>query len=688
MDFAVAGSFEAVANALPDPLLLVRAQDGVILDANDAAARGFGMPRGALRGVALADRVEEAPAQIAAYLSLCAGTVTPLPGALTPRGSLESWAANGSAVRGAAPGSVALHLTPQSHARLKFRLLNDKIDELTAEVERRRSAEAKLLKYTERLAAIVAAVQVLAALDTTRDGVLGEIVRLTQELAEAGGAFYARLRGDLLSVEAATGSAAPLVGRTIERAGSAAGAALATHRVVISPEMMSDPALDDAIRHDPAVQSAAICPVFDEDRPLGVLVVLSPLPARFAQIDTETLAMFAQSVAATLRRGTIEAQLRQSQRLEVVGQMTGGIAHDFNNLLTVILGNAELMLETGFADAEELVAMIRDAAGKGAELTARLLAFSRRQALDPKVIDVNRQVARLDGLLRRVLGEQIDIEVVRGGGLWEALVDPAQLDSALLNLCINARDAMQGGGRLTIETANAHLDQAYANWHEEVQPGQYVMIAVSDTGTGMSREVVARAFEPFFTTKPAGKGSGLGLSMVFGFVKQSNGHVKIYSEPGQGTVVKLYLPRAQAPAETGAAADPPRAAEPRGTATILAVEDDDLVRAYVVKQLRALGYTVIGVRNGAAALDHLRAAPAIDLLFTDVVLPGGLGGRELATQAQALRPGLPVLFTSGYTENAIVHHGRLDPGVFLLNKPYRRQELAEKIEIVLQAARR
>ncbi|MEY4879034.1 MAG: hypothetical protein RJB62_503, partial [Pseudomonadota bacterium] len=381
-----------------------------------------------------------------------------------------------------------------------------------------------------------------------------------------------------------------------------------------------------------------------------------------------------------------EAQLRQSQRLDAIGQLTGGVAHDFNNLLTVILGNAETLADKlhGNEKLHALADMTRMAAERGAALTNRLLAFARRQALDPKATNVNKLLSEMDPLLRRTLGEHIEIETVRGGGLWNALIDAPQLESALLNLCINARDAMVKGGRLTIETGNVHLDGDYASQHSEVGSGQYVMIAVSDTGTGMTSDILARAFDPFFTTKDVGKGSGLGLSMVYGFAKQSRGHVKIYSEFGHGTTVKLYLPRAPGDHEESF---PTSSSElPRGQERIFLVEDDELVRMHVTRQLESLGYHVTSAHNGAEALEALEALKRngdYDLLFTDVVMPGGVNGRQLAVAVAELYPNLPVLFTSGYTENAIVHHGRLDPGVHLLNKPYRLQDLAAKIRLAL-----
>ncbi len=386
----------------------------------------------------------------------------------------------------------------------------------------------------------------------------------------------------------------------------------------------------------------------------------------------------------TERKRTAE-QLRQSQRLEAVGQLTGGMAHDFNNLLTVILGNAELLHEQMPDNGQAALAeMIVAAAQRGADLTQRLLAFARRQPLDPKTVDVNRLAAEMEPLLRRTLGEHIEIELSRGGGLWNALVDPSQLENALLNLCLNARDAMATGGRLTIETANVHLGQDYADQHADVKPGQYVMLAVSDTGAGIPREILRRIFEPFFTTKPQGKGTGLGLAMVYGFIKQTGGHIAAYSEVSYGTTIKLYLPRAR----IGVALDVvrrPAGLLRGGSEYILLVEDDDMVRQYASGLLESLGYRVYSLSDGAQALEVLRSQQPIDLLFTDVVMPG-ISGSQLAEEAARLRPGLPVLYSSGYTDNAIVHHGRLDSGVHLLSKPYRREELARKIRVVLDGA--
>jgi PAS domain S-box-containing protein len=382
-----------------------------------------------------------------------------------------------------------------------------------------------------------------------------------------------------------------------------------------------------------------------------------------------------------------EEKLQQAEKLKAVGQLTGGVAHDFNNLLTVILGNADILTDElrNNRNLLPLAEMTRSAAERAAELTKRLLAFARRQPLNPKTVDVNKLVSGFETLLRRTLGEQIAIELVQGAGLWKAQIDPSQLESALLNLAINSRDAMSSGGRLTIETTNAHIDDNYASQHEEVLPGQYVLIAVSDTGEGIPKDLINRVFEPFFTTKEVGKGSGLGLSMIYGFIKQSGGHVKIYSEPDEGTTVKLYLPRARDESQVANLDNPATVEPPHGKETILLVEDDDMVRSHVRNQLIELGYTVVDAADAAEAITLFETTPHIDLLFTDIVMPGGLNGRKLADQLRARSPELKVLFMSGYTENAIVHHGRLDPGVFLLNKPFRKQDLARKVRQVFES---
>ncbi len=383
------------------------------------------------------------------------------------------------------------------------------------------------------------------------------------------------------------------------------------------------------------------------------------------------------------QRSAAEQALRQAQKMEAIGQLTGGIAHDFNNLLQVISGNLQLLTKemSGNDTAGRRLTNALAGVERGAKLASQLLAFGRKQALEPKVVNIGRFVADMEELLRRTLGEGIEIETIRSGGLWNTSVDPVQVENAILNLAINARDAMDGQGKLTIEVGNALLDDEYARLHDEVTPGQYVMLAVTDTGSGIAAGIIDQVFEPFFSTKPVGKGTGLGLSMVYGFVKQSGGHIKIYSEVGHGTTIKLYFPRIRQDEDrlAGADAGPVRG----GTETILVAEDDEQVRETVVEMLTELGYAVLKAKHAAAALTIIESGIHIDLLFTDVVMPGTLRSPELARQAKARQPHLAVLFTSGYTENAIVHGGRLDPGVDLLSKPYTRENLARKLRHVL-----
>jgi PAS domain S-box-containing protein len=381
----------------------------------------------------------------------------------------------------------------------------------------------------------------------------------------------------------------------------------------------------------------------------------------------------------------IERQLRQSQKLDAIGQLTGGVAHDFNNILTVITGTIDI-LSDGLTDRPPLsaiVKMIDEAATRGAELTQHLLAFARRQPLEPRPVDPNALVLEAARLLRPTLGEHIEIESMLEDKVWPAVADLSQLNTTLLNLAVNARDAMPNGGKLTFETANVVLDEGYTQAYPDVKPGSYVMIAVSDSGHGIPPALIDKVFEPFFTTKEVGKGTGLGLSMVYGFVKQSGGHIKVYSEVDHGTAIKIYLPRASGSADAPVLVATHAGDLPGGSETVLVVEDDVLVRDYVVAQLNSLGYATLSAANAAAALEQIEAGARFDLLFTDVIMPGGMNGRELAEQVLRRRPGMRVLYTSGYTENAIVHHGRLDPGVALLNKPYRKKDLAEKLRSVL-----
>jgi signal transduction histidine kinase len=446
--------------------------------------------------------------------------------------------------------------------------------------------------------------------------------------------------------------------------------------------------IDAAVKAVVAVMSVAIG--------TGLLVVVLPrflvLPGRaqlaqaYAELAEETRQR--RSAEAMVRRfqeiEATESQVRQAQKMEAVGQLTGGVAHDFNNILTVIIGTIEILADA-VKDRPDLVSiadMIGAAAMRGAELTQHLLAFARRQPLQPRNVDVNALVVDAERLLRSTLGEQIKIESMLAPDCAPALMDPSQLSTAILNLALNARDAMPNGGKLTLQTKNVVLDGNYAGMNSEVRPGNYVMVAVSDAGVGIPAGLLEKVFEPFFTTKDVGRGSGLGLSMVYGFVKQSNGHVKICSEEGHGTTVELYLPQAEGVVEAPVA-DGGSSGLERGDSSILIVEDDPLVRDYVVTQIRNLGYTTLAASNSSEALAMIDGPERIDLLFTDVILPGGMNGRQLATEAMARRPKLKVLYTSGYSENAIVHHGRLDADVLLLPKPYLSSDLARMLRTAL-----
>jgi CheY-like chemotaxis protein/two-component sensor histidine kinase len=373
--------------------------------------------------------------------------------------------------------------------------------------------------------------------------------------------------------------------------------------------------------------------------------------------------------------------------MEAIGQLTGGIAHDFNNMLAIVIGSLDIAgrrLQRGDAGIERYLDAAREGANRAAALTQRLLAFSRRSALAPTVTVVNTLVASMSEILRRTLGEQVELETVLAGGIWLAHVDANQLESAILNLAVNARDAMPEGGKLTIETANVYLDDRYASREVGVPAGQYVMIAVTDTGEGMTAEIVEKAFDPFFTTKPVGKGTGLGLSMVYGFAKQSGGHVRVYSERGQGTVVKIYLPRHFGSAEDAATSSSSRAAPAAASEAevILLVEDDERVREMTVEALQELGYSVRAASSGEEAVKVFADLPHVDVLFTDVVM-AGMSGRQLADQLRLATPDLKVLYTTGYTRNAVVHNGVLDADVAFLAKPFSIADLALKLRAVL-----
>jgi signal transduction histidine kinase/CHASE3 domain sensor protein/ActR/RegA family two-component response regulator len=431
------------------------------------------------------------------------------------------------------------------------------------------------------------------------------------------------------------------------------------------------------LRGEPFDEQEIVIRPFDGSDPLDL--VCSGRPLRDATGAISGAALVYHDI--TQWRET-ERKLQQSQKLDAIGKLTGGVAHDFNNMLTVITGTTETLV-AGLADRPTLqktAEMIDQAAERCSELIQHLLAFARRQPLQPRNIDVNGTVLDIAKLLRPTLGEQIEIDSILDQEVATSHIDASQLANSLLNMAINARDAMPNGGKLLLETRNVVLDEAYCQANPDARPGAYVMLAVSDTGTGMSRQVQDKVFEPFFTTKEVGKGTGLGLSMVYGFVKQSGGHIKIYSELGHGTTIKLYLPPARGQTEA-----PPTAAAAalHGHETVFVVEDDAMVRNFVATQLQTLGYRTLTAADAPAALAIVDKGEPFDLLFTDVILPGGMTGRQLADEVALRRPGVKVLYTSGYTDNAIVHQGKLDPGVLLLSKPYRKSQLADMIRRAL-----
>ena len=549
--------------------------------------------------------------------------------------------------------------------------------------------------------------------------ILAEAVRVCAEGLSVPFSKVCRYRpeeNDLLSV-AGYGWKDGVIGHVVSRAdmSSPQGRAFTTGQPSIIDNLQKDAGFDPP----PFYAAHGIVSIIDviikgnDEQPYGILEIDNDKQHDYDQYDINFLTGFANVLAeavSTAARGealqvtvdkmkalveekdrlldqknAADVQLRQAQKMEAVGQLTGGIAHDLNNILTVITGTIEILAEA-VADRPELAAiakMVDEAAARGADLTQRLLAFARKQPLQPRETDVNSLVMEAANLLRPTLGENVEVRMMLAGDTSRALIDPSQLTNAILNLSLNARDAMPDGGKLIIETCNVVLDDNYASMNVDVAAGNYVMVAVTDSGTGIPAKILDRVFEPFFTTKDVDKGSGLGLSMVYGFVKQSHGHIKIYSEEGHGTTVRIYLPQATGAAEPAAA--PSTLAIEGGHETILVVEDDNLVRTFVVGQIQSLGYATVAATNAAEALTIIDGPQAIDLLFTDMIMPGAMNGRQLAEAARQRRASLKVLFTSGYSNEAIIHHGHLDAGVLLLAKPYRKSDLARMIRTALAA---
>lgn len=584
------------------------------------------------------------------------------------------------------PPLLLLSLQDEPELSRRFRSLSEEILSLNQEIERRREAERSLSLTTAALSRSLAIVRELAEITTSRENYHA---LATSVVAQALGGHSAAML-----IKAASQLVCPAV-----RGKAFSGIRINEPFDTLKPAFLSqwdeapaacDPALIAALGEaaGKVLEPACTCviPFAVGGKARGAIIAVADSPTTFADISGFEIGIIGEALGSLVSRAEMETRLNQSSKMEAIGQLTGGIAHDFNNLLTVVLGNAEALTDelTKFPELRDMAEITANAALRGAELTNHLLSFARKQTLQPHVMDVSQLIQSMDRLLRRTLPENIAIEVVRSGGLWKTEVDPGQLESALLNLALNARDAMPSGGSLTIEIANAALDDDYVVSEPGLEAGQYVMIVVTDTGHGIPPETLQDIFQPFFTTKDVGKGTGLGLSMVYGFVKQSGGHIRVYSEVGEGTCVKLYFPRSFA-TEDGSALRRANDSALGGTETVLVVEDDKLVRQHVVSQLKALGYRVFEAADGKSAIEILHQIPDIALLFTDVVMPGGMGGRELAEAARVLRPSLKVLFTSGYTENSIVHNGKLDRGVELLSKPYRREQLAAKLRKVLDA---
>jgi PAS domain S-box-containing protein len=673
----------ATLDALPE-LLVILDSGGSIVAANHKFARTFdGSPEG-LIGRSLFDLLETDPERASEYLRRCAGTMQPMPGALVFRrsnGAPLECQCSGAALRPGGefgPSTILLRSRPKNDAVVSFAALNQKIADLSREVRGRRRAETELRELNDTLEQ--------------------RIEIRTQEIRDVFSRLYESERQFRSLVESVTDYAIFMLDQNGFVTTWNAGAERIkgyTNDEIIGQHFSIFYTEDDRRNGVPeqvlatARRTGRIAMDGWRVRKSGDLFWASVI---INEVHDEEggVAGFAKVTRDLTERRTMEEQLRQVQKMEAIGQLTGGIAHDFNNLLTVISGNIETV-QRRMSRTDPGLYRYLEAAARAVErastLTHRLLAYSRRQPLEPKPVELNRLIMGMSDLLGRTIGAHITIETVLAGGLWQVSADPNQVENAILNLAVNARDAMPDGGKLTLETANSYLDEAYARINAEVTPGQYAMLAVSDTGIGMTPDVVEKAFEPFFTTKALGEGTGLGLSQVYGFIKQSGGHIKIYSELGEGTTVRLYLPRLRERPpvvhEDAPVAQPPPLG---GQETILVVEDNDEVRAYTTDILRELGYEILEATEGDTALSLIASEPRIKLLFTDVGLPGPFNGRQIADEARKLRSDLKILFTTGYAQNAIIHQGRLDPGVQLIVKPFNFAGLAAKIRQMFDEA--
>jgi PAS domain S-box-containing protein len=670
----------SILDSVPDMILLISG-DGVVLCANRAFVQTIGPPASGYVGRRIIDLIEGSTESARRFLSRCASTKSPMLGTLTFRRindagvDCRSDGALLAATGSIPPFTIILRCRPKRETVSRFTLLNQKISELSREINARRRAEEELrlnnenleLRAEQRAQEIVRTADRLAETETIFRTLVNSVTDYAIYTLDATGHILTwNLGAERIKGYSADEILSQNFSRFYTKEDQDAG--LPRRALTFAERTGKFEAEGWRVRKDGSKFWANV--VIDAIRD-----------------ETGEIVRFAKVTRDLTEKRIAEEQMRQAQKMEAIGQLTGGVAHDFNNLLTVISGNIQMIQRQLAADNPKLSPLIGRAlhgAERAAVLVHRLLAFSRQQPLEPKAVEMNRLVIGMSDLLERTIGENIQVQTVLSAGLWPISVDPNQLENAILNLAVNARDAMPTRGKLTIETANTFLDEAYAASHDEVKIGRYVMLAVTDTGFGMTKEVVGKAFEPFFTTKKLGEGTGLGLSQVYGFVKQSGGHIKIYSEPGEGVTVKLYFPRTEVSDNTGRS-DEGVAIVPsaKRKETVLVVEDEPDVRAYSAEILRELGYTVLEAADGDSALAVLMTEPQINIMFTDVGLPGAFNGRQLADAARRHRPELKILFTSGYARNAIVHNGKLDSGVDLIVKPFTYASLATKIRAVL-----
>ncbi|WP_147652685.1 PAS domain S-box protein [Vulcaniibacterium gelatinicum] len=653
--------FPQLFESVPDALIVVDGEGRIVL-ANGNAERLFGYPPQGLVGLAIEDLVpEDARQRHRAHR----GHYMQSP-RVRPMGGLNMQLAGQRRDGQQFPVEIALSPLETGEGVHYLASVRD-----ISETQRARQALVRA-----RYDAVVAHIGQLALASTADDGVIARLPALLAEVLEIPVVAVALLRGNQAEVRAAVGMATQDPDDPLWQAlaGGALRLALARERPLVVQQAGE---VDTPPGWPADMPSGAIVPLLDRDRPMGALFALAAQPRRFDHDALQLLQTVANLIAALVQRRRTEEQLAHAQRLDAIGQMTGGVAHDFNNLLTVMSGSLQL-LDAEYADrpgAREIIASALRSVERGAELTAKLLAFARRQRLSPRALDPAAMLADLERLLRGTLGDRVRLRIECPSGLPAVFADPSQLDSALVNLALNARDAMPDGGEIRIGAAERWVTADPTR--PEQRPGHYVTFTVADTGHGMTPEVRARAFEPFFTTKAMGRGSGLGLSMVYGFVRQSGGHLQIDSQPGHGTRIELFLPVATG--EATPSPTPGRTEDSRGAETVLVVEDEAEVRNIAAAFLHSLGYHVIAVGSAADALEHLAANDGIALLFSDVMLGGGMNGVELAQAARALRPRLGVLLTSGYDAPAADAAGQFE----LLRKPYRREQLAAAVRRTL-----